>query len=106
VIYRLGFACNRVEARQLVLHRHFVVSGQRVNIPSFLVRAGSVIEVRESSRKVGKIQDALSGVDRRGVPAWLEVEKDNLKGSVVSMPSRQDITVPIREQLIVELYSK
>lgn len=106
VIYRLGFACNRVEARQLVLHRHFVVNGQRVNIPSFLVRAGSVIEVRESSRKVGKIQDALSGVDRRGLPAWLEVEKDNLKGSVVSMPSRQDITVPIREQLIVELYSK
>ena len=65
-----------------------------------------VIEVRESSRKVGKIQDALSGVDRRGLPAWLEADKDNLKGSVVSMPSRQDITVPIREQLIVELYSK
>ena len=106
VIYRLGFACNRAEARQLVLHRHFVVNGRRVNVPSFLVRAGSVIEVRESSRKVGKIQDALSGVDRRGLPAWLEVDKDNLKGSVVSMPSRQDITVPIREQLIVELYSK
>lgn len=106
VIYRLGFACNRAEARQLVLHRHFVVNGRRVNVPSFLVRAGSAIEVRESSRKVGKIQDALSGVDRRGLPAWLEVDKDNLKGSVVSMPSRQDITVPIREQLIVELYSK
>lgn len=106
VIYRLGFACDRSEARQLVLHRHFAVNGRRVNVPSFLVRAGQEVSVLDGSRKVGKIQDALSGLDRRGLPVWLEVDKENHKGKVVSLPSRQDITVPIREQLIVELYSK
>jgi len=105
-IYRLGFACDRAEARQLLLHRHFKVNGRRVNIPSFLVSENDEIEVLEKKREVGKITDALSGVDRRGVPAWLELEKENFKGKVKTLPTRDDITTPIREQLIVELYSK
>lgn len=105
-VYRLGFACDRAEARQLVLHRHFTVNGKRVNIPSFLVNENDVIEVFEKKRDVAKINVALTGVDRRGVPAWLELEKENFKGRVKTLPSRDDVTIPIREQLIVELYSK
>lgn len=106
VIYRLGFACDRAEARQLVLHRHFKVNGKRVNIPSFLVREGDEVEVLEKRREVAKITEAMSGVDRRGVPAWMELEKEAFKGKVKALPSREDIVTPIREQLIVELYSK
>jgi small subunit ribosomal protein S4 len=106
IIYRLGLACNRSEARQLILHRHFLVNGKRVNIPSYLVNQGDELEVREPSRKVGKISDAISGVDRRGVPGWLELDKEGFKGKVTTLPSREDIVMPVREQLIVELYSK
>jgi small subunit ribosomal protein S4 len=106
VIYRLGLAGNRSEARQLLLHRHFTVNGKRVNIPSFLIDQGDVVEVREPSRKVARISEALSGLDRRGLPAWLELEKENYKGKIVTLPTREDIVTPIREQLIVELYSK
>ncbi len=106
MIYRLGFANSRNEARQLVLHGHFSVNGHKVNIPSYLVDVGDVIELREKSRKVAKIGEALEAVARRGVPAWLELDKENYRGRIVALPSREDLTMPIREQLIVELYSK
>jgi small subunit ribosomal protein S4 len=105
-VYRLGFANSREEARQLVRHNHFAVNQSKVNIPSYLVKPGDVIEVREKSKKVVRIQEALEGVARRGIPQWLEVDKDQMKGSVKSMPTREEITIPIQEKLIVELYSK
>ncbi|MGQ9646740.1 MAG: 30S ribosomal protein S4 [Thermodesulfobacteriota bacterium] len=106
IVYRLGFANSRNEARQLVRHNHFSVNQKKVNIPSYLVKPGDVIEVREKSKKVARIQEALEGVARRGVPQWLELDKDQMKGSVKSMPTREEITIPIQEKLIVELYSK
>ena len=106
VVYRLGLACNRNEARQMILHRHVVVDGVRVNIPSFLVKAGSEVVVREKSRTIARIADALAGVDRRGVPAWLELDRENFRGKMVALPTREEISIQIREQLIVELYSK
>jgi small subunit ribosomal protein S4 len=106
VIYRLGFASDHAEARQLVRHGHFKVNGRRVNIPSYLVRANDLVEVKEASRKVARIVDSLGAVERRGVPNWLELDKDAFKGRVKSAPAREDVTLPIREQLIVELYSK
>jgi small subunit ribosomal protein S4 len=105
-VYRLGFANSRDEARQLVRHNHFAVNQSKVNIPSYLVKPGDVIEVREKSKKVVRIQEALEGVARRGVPQWLELDKDQMRGNVKSMPSREEITIPIQEKLIVELYSK
>ncbi len=105
-VYRLGFANSRNEARQLVLHTHFMVNQSKVNIPSFLLKPGDVIEVREKSKKVVRILEALEGVARRGVPQWLELEKEQLKGTVKGLPAREDITLPIQEKLIVELYSK
>ncbi len=106
IVYRLGFATSRNEARQLVLHNHFLVNHTKVNVPSFLVKPGDVIELREKSKKVVRILEALEGVARRGVPQWLELDKDQLKGQVKALPSREDITIPIQEKLIVELYSK
>jgi small subunit ribosomal protein S4 len=106
VVYRLGLACNRSEARQLTLHRHLTVNGVRVNIPSFLVKAGDEIEIREKSRAIARIADSLAGVDRRGVPQWLELDKAAFRGKVAALPSREDLSIQIREQLIVELYSK
>ena len=106
IAYRLGFAGDHAEARQLVRHGHFKVNGSRVNIPSYLVRMGDVIEVKEKSQKVTRIVDTLGAIDRRGVPQWLELDKDHFRGRVKAFPSREDFTLPIREQLIVELYSK
>ena len=106
VIYRLGFASDHAEARQLVRHGHFTVNGKRVNIPSYIVRAKDIVEVREPSRKIARIVDSVGAVERRGVPNWLELTKDAFKGTVKSLPTREDVTLPIREQLIVELYSK
>ena len=106
VVYRMGFASDHAEARQLVRHGHFTVNGKKVNIPSYLVRAGDVVAVREKSRKVKRIEESLGAVERRGVPQWLELDKDKFSGRIKGMPSREDFTMPIREQLIVELYSK
>ena len=106
VIYRLGFAMSRAQSRQLVSHNHFLVNGKKVNIPSFMVDIGDVIEVREKSRKIPQLLEALGAVDRRGIPQWLEVDKDNFRGLIRLLPSREDITMPIQEHLIVELYSK
>lgn len=106
VAYRLGFATSRDEARQLVRHGHFTLNGRKVNIPSIQVKAGDVLQLREKSRKVAAIAESLEAVVRRGIPQWLELDKDAFKGTVKLMPVREDITMPIQEQLIVELYSK
>jgi len=106
VVYRFGFANSRTEARQLARHNHFTVNGKKMNIPSYLVKIGDVIEVREKSRKVRVISDAIDTVVRRGIPAWLEVEQGVFRGTVKAYPTRDELTMPIQEQLIVELYSK
>lgn len=107
MIYRLGFATSRNEARILVRHAHFLVNGRKVNIPSFLVRPGDIIELREKSRKVERINEALDGVMRRGVPSWVELDRQSFKGTVKTLPVRDEMTTPVfNERLIVELYSK
>ncbi len=106
MIYRMGFAPSRSEARQLVRHGHFLVNQRRVTIPSYFVKPGDEVLVRESSRKIVRIQESLELAQRRGVPEWLEVNKDTFAGRVRALPTRAELTLPINEQLIVELYSK
>ena len=106
VVYRMGFSRSRNEARQLVRHRHFMVNGRRVNVPSFLVKEGDVIQVVEKSRKVAAIVESLDGATKRGFPKWLEMTPTEFKGQVANTPSREDIPMDLKEQLIVELYSK
>ena len=106
VVYRVGFVNSRTQGRHFVRHNHFLVNGKKVNIPSYLVKIGDVVEVREKSRKIQALEDSLDAVVRRGIPQWLDLEKENLKGIVKGFPSREDLTIPIQEQLIVELYSK
>jgi small subunit ribosomal protein S4 len=106
VVYRLGFANSRAQARQLVLHNHVLVDGRRVNIPSYLVKVGQTVQVTEKSRSSAMVRDALEAAARRGCPPWLELEKEEAKGRVSMFPTREDITMPIQEHLIVELYSK
>ncbi len=105
-VYRLGFASSRSQARQLVRHNHFLLNQKKVNIPSYLVKPGDVITLKEKSRKNELITDNLEGVARRGVPSWLELDAKAFQGTVKSMPNRDEITMPIQEHLIVELYSK
>jgi small subunit ribosomal protein S4 len=106
VIYRLGFSNSRNQSRQIVRHNHIVINSKKVNIPSYIVQVGDIIEVKEKSRKVNVIAESLDTVVRRGIPQWLELEKDQFKGVVKAVPIRDDITTPMQEQLIVELYSK
>ena len=106
VVYRLGFVNSRTQGRHLVRHRHFLVNGKKVNIPSYLIKIGDEITVGEKSQKVQVIGDSLEAVVRRGVPQWLELDKDKMTGVVKGMPIREDLTMPMQEQLIVELYSK
>lgn len=106
MVYRFGFATSRSEARQLVLHNHFLVNGKKVNIPSYLIKVGDTITLQQSSRKVERIVEALEVSFRRGIPQWLEFDKNNVTGTVKAMPARKDLTMPISENLIVELYSK
>ncbi|MDD2417580.1 MAG: 30S ribosomal protein S4 [Oscillospiraceae bacterium] len=106
VIYRLGLASSRAEARQLVLHGHFRVNDRKVNIPSFLTKAGLVITVKESSRQNEKIKSIIEANSSRPIPKWLDLNREKLEATVVSMPNREDIDLPIEETLIVELYSK
>lgn len=107
MVYRLGFATSRNESRQLVRHGHFLVNGQKVNIPSYLVRPGDTIELREKSRQVVSINEALDGVMRRGVPSWVELDRAAFKGTIKTLPVRDEMTTPaFNERLIVELYSK
>jgi small subunit ribosomal protein S4 len=106
VVYRLGFTNSRTQGRHFVRHNHFTVNGKKVNIPSYMIKPGDVVEVCEKSRKVQMISDSLDAVVRRGIPTWLDLEKDKFKGLVKGLPEREDLTMPIQEQLIVELYSK
>ena len=106
VVYRLGFASSRDQARQMVRHNHFQMNGRKVNIPSYQVSVGDVITLKEKSRKNEIIVDNLEGVARRGVPVWLELDATNFQATVKALPTREEITMPIQEQLIVELYSK
>ncbi len=106
VVFKLGFSPTRRESRQLVGHGHFKVGGRKVNIPSFLVRPGDVVELKEKSRKIPSLNDALDAVVRKGIPPWLEMDRENFRGVVKTLPTRAEIKEPIQEQLIVELYSK
>jgi len=105
-VYRAGFANSRNQARQLVRHGHVILNGHKVDIPSHLVRVGDALQVKERSRKVPVITDALEVVDRRGVPEWLETDSENFTATVKAIPQREHITFPVNEHLIVELYSK
>ncbi len=107
VVYRLGFAVSRAQARTLVRHGHFRVNDQKVNIPSYLVRPNDVVSLREKSREIACINESLDSVMRRGVPSWVELDRDAFKGSIKTLPVRSELTTPeFQEQLIVELYSK
>lgn len=106
VVYTLGFAASRREARQLVKHNHVLLNGKRANIPSIVVNKGDVIEVIETSRQHNRVLGAIQAVARRQIPAWLEADHANFKGIVKDLPSRDDITVPVEENMIVEFYSR
>ena len=106
IVYKMGFSASRTQARQLVRHNHFLVNQRKVNIPSYQVKVGDVVEAKEKSREVSQVIEAMETVVRRGVPGWLEVEKEAFKGTMKELPNREDLTMPIQEQLIVELYSK
>lgn len=106
MVYRMGLSTSRSEARQLIKHNHFMINGKKVNIPSYLVKIGDSIQVKEKSRKVGRIMEAVETVARRGIPQWLELDADNFTGVVKRYPTREELTMPIQEQLVVELYSK
>ncbi len=106
VVFRMGFARTRREARQVVGHKHFLVNGKAVNIPSYLVKAGDVIEVREKSRSLQRYKDILEITGGRLVPEWIEVDQEAMKGTIKYLPAREMIDVPVNEMLIVELYSK
>ena len=106
-VYRLGFGVTRAEARQLVSHGHVLVNGRRLDIPSALTRPGDVVELREKSRRIVRVNEALDGAARRGVPSWLELERPVFRGTVKALPQREELTAPeFQEHLIVELYSK
>ncbi len=105
-VFRMGFVNSRNQGRHFVRHQHFTVNGKKVNIPSYQVKKGDVIALREKSKKIQAISDSLEAIVRRGIPQWLEIDKEKFTGKVVSIPVREDITLPIQEQLIVELYSK
>ncbi|SHJ86979.1 SSU ribosomal protein S4P [Malonomonas rubra DSM 5091] len=107
IVYRLGFAVSRAQARTLVRHGHFQVNDRKVDIPSYLVRPNDVVSLREKSREIACINESLDSVMRRGVPSWVELERDAFKGSIKTLPVRSELTTPeFQEQLIVELYSK
>jgi small subunit ribosomal protein S4 len=106
VVYRMGFASSRKQARQLIRHNHFLVQNKKVNIPSYQVKVGDVVQIREGSQKVPAFSEALETVVRRGIPEWMEVDKEDFKGTLKALPNREELTMPIQEQLIVELYSK
>ena len=106
VIYRLGFATSRSQSRQLVRHGHFTVNGRKTDIPSFQVKPGDVVAVRENSRKTATILHAQEEVKGRGIPEWLSVDADGFSATISTVPTREQINLPVQEQLIVELYSK
>lgn len=106
VVYRMGFALSRPQARQLVRHGHFTVNGHKVSIPSYIVRTGDVVEVRLKSRESAQIKEFVERGAGRTLPGWVDVERDQYRGRVVRLPERADVDVPVEEHLIVELYSR
>ena len=106
IVHRLGFAASRAQARMLITHGHFLVGGRKVDIPSYMVRPGETIEVRPRSREMIAIKAALEGTKKRTLPSWLELDATNMKGTVRSTPTRDEIAIPVEDQLIVALYSK
>ena len=104
MVFRLGFATSRKEARQLVSHNHIAVNGKKVSTPSYIVKTGDEVAVRH--KELPSVQNALESVVRRGLPSWIELDKENMKGIIKLLPTREDITMPIKEQLIVEYYSR
>ena len=106
IAYRMGFAGSRLQSRQLVRHNHVQVNGKRVNIPSYQVKPGDEISIREKSRKIGSIAESLDTIERRGLPSWVEMDRENFKGVFKTLPTREEIGGTINEQFIVELYSK
>lgn len=106
VVFRMGFARTRREARQIVGHKHVLVNGKRIQIPSYLIKAGDVIEIREKSKSLQRYKDILEVTAGRLTPEWMDVDIENLKGTVKALPTREQIDVPVNEMLIVELYSK
>ena len=106
VVYRLGFGKSHRHARQLVVHGHILVNGKKVDRPSYLVKPGDVIEVKEKSRDIPQIKEGIELAQRRGIPSWLELDAENFRGVVKAEPTREEIEIPIEEHLIVELYSK
>jgi len=106
MVYRMGFAASRNQARQMVRHNHFQVNGRKANIPSYQVKPGDKVEVKEKSHKVPQILEAMETVVRRGIPSWIEVDKEKFQGTITALPNREEFTIPVQEQLIVELYSK
>ena len=106
IVYRMGFASSRNQARQLVRHNHFLVNNKKVNIPSYQVKVGDAVEIKEKSRKISHIIGAMETVVRREIPNWIDVEKEKFRGVLNALPKREDLTMPIQEQLIIELYSK
>lgn len=106
IVFRMGFAANRRQARQLVLHGHFTVNGGRVNIPSFLIRTGDIVVPRDKSKKLAAIEENIAKIEHRGLPGWIEMDVNKLTGKVLNYPSRDEIEIPVKEQLIIELYSK
>jgi small subunit ribosomal protein S4 len=106
VVYRIGLGMSRRQARQLVRHGHVAVNGRKVNIPSYQISVGEEISIRESSRKLALLEQAKEFASHQNAPGWLEIDRDNFKGKVLALPKREDIHLPVNEQLIVELYSK
>ena len=106
VVHRMGLGTSRAQARQVVLHGHIQVNGRKVNIPSYLVKAGDLVEVRETHRKLKNLLEARELTAHQLAPPWLEIDRENFRARVVSLPRREDIALPLQEQLIVELYSK
>lgn len=107
VVQRIGFAGAKKEARQLVRHGHILVNGKRVNIPSYLIRLGDIVSLKEKSRSISQIQQTIASVEKRGIPEWIEINKTDFTGRVRSLPTRDECTLPsVNEQLVVELYSK
>ncbi|OGW39907.1 MAG: 30S ribosomal protein S4 [Nitrospirae bacterium RBG_13_39_12] len=106
IVYRMGFAPNRRRARQIISHGHILVNSKKVNLPSYTVKGGDLVSVKESSREMPEIIESISKVEHRGIPAWVEIDSVNLIGKVLHIPSRDEIQLPVQEQLIVELYSK
>ena len=106
VVYRLGFASSRKEARQLVNHGHLMVNGRKTDIPAYIVKPGDVVEVRQRSRDLVPIASALEAVDGRGIPGWLELDRAAFKGTVRGLPTKEEIALPVNEQMVVELYSR